>query len=884
MNKIVTIFTFLATYVVFYLTTDSMAQTINNEHSIEGYSDKISVEPGEAIAFKVHSPESQFSIDFIYYDSFDSEIVKLTVSNISGVEQDFTTDAYRIGANWNTSYSLVIPSNWESGLYAARLFDASGAEFHVTFVIRELQPGENASIAVLASTNTWQAYNAWPTIGSDISPHGKSLYTVEAPNNTSSCDNTNCNPFVSMDRPNEVASPAKLISHLAGAERYILGWLGNNSLDYSMITDWDLHQEPEILKHYPIVIVSTHNEYWTNEMYDGLVHYLDAGGSLLYLSGNGIYWKMTISGNQLEVRKNGDNHQHTGTCGGLWQDTSGPNRPESSVLGVQFDNSGAGCNAGNPNAGPYNILEPLHWVFDGLTLTGSPPQIGVDGFPSLCGVGASGWEMDHINSLFTPANAVHLAKGVNTPQPNGSQSIGADMVYYDHNGGGLVFSAGSIDFGKSLAKDDDVGHLIQNVLLRASGYIVDYDVLGVDGFYVGWVPHFGDFNGDSATDILWDWADEYGRSRNTRHLWLNNGNGSFTLADNNVAGMNGFYFQWKPHIGDFDGDGVDDIMWDWADTFGRSRGVRHLWLNDGTGVFSQESNNLASQNNNFVQRTPHLSDFDQDGAMDILWDLTDEYGRSEGERSLWLNNGSGSFTVTSNDVAGMNGFYFLWKPHVGDFNSDGAADILWDWSDEYGRSRNTRHLWLNNGSGGFTVADTNVASMNGFYFQWKPHIGDFDGDGVDDIMWDWADEFGRSRNTRHLWQNNGNGGFVLASTDVASRNGGYVGWSPTIVDLNGDAKADIVWNEVDTNGLSTGGHRVWETLSFSTFSVMHQIGKANSRPHYANFDNDNRTDVIWDRADTFHRSLGNRDLWINKGISPFPLNYVVTPIGDCVPN
>jgi hypothetical protein len=40
---------------------------------------------------------------------------------------------------------------------------------------------------------------------------------------------------------------------------------------------------------YRILILSTHPEYWTVKMYAQLQNYLNAGGSLLYLGGNGIY-------------------------------------------------------------------------------------------------------------------------------------------------------------------------------------------------------------------------------------------------------------------------------------------------------------------------------------------------------------------------------------------------------------------------------------------------------------------------------------------------------------------------------------------------------------------------------------------------------------------
>ena len=44
---------------------------------------------------------------------------------------------------------------------------------------------------------------------------------------------------------------------------------------------------------------------------------------------------------------------------------------------------------------------------------------------------------------------------------------GGDIVYYDHPGGGFVFSVGSITFGGSLVVDTRIQQLMHNVLAKA---------------------------------------------------------------------------------------------------------------------------------------------------------------------------------------------------------------------------------------------------------------------------------------------------------------------------------------------------------------------------------------------------------------------------------
>ena len=69
-----------------------------------------------------------------------------------------------------------------------------------------------------------------------------------------------------------------------------------------MLAVRDLHEIPGVLSGYAALIMSTHPEYWSTEMYDALEKYLGEEGNLVYLGGNGIYWRVTIDGREIEVR------------------------------------------------------------------------------------------------------------------------------------------------------------------------------------------------------------------------------------------------------------------------------------------------------------------------------------------------------------------------------------------------------------------------------------------------------------------------------------------------------------------------------------------------------------------------------------------------------
>lgn len=78
---------------------------------------------------------------------------------------------------------------------------------------------------------------------------------------------------------------------------------------------------------------------------------------------------------------------------------------------------------------------------------------------SACPGGASAHELDKL-SASSPANIQLLAKGEN---PGGS---GADVVYYESESGGAVFSAGSLCWTLSIAVDEGVSSITANVLRR----------------------------------------------------------------------------------------------------------------------------------------------------------------------------------------------------------------------------------------------------------------------------------------------------------------------------------------------------------------------------------------------------------------------------------
>ena len=301
-------------------------------------------------------------------------------------------------------------------------------------MVKKGRDAATADIAVLANSNTWQAYN---TRG------GGSFYKIEITDDVPISEN------VSFYRPNPAASPVNRsrYKHLVSAERFLLEWLDREGFSYDVFVDRDIHNDPFLLLPYKLLILNVHPEYWSETMFNNLVSYLNNGGNLMYLGGNGVYWKVVYNTdlNILEVRKRDVLHSFVSEPGGRWKELG---NPESAVLGVSYDSRGFRTEF------PFEVRDASHWVFDGINLRNGDlfghDCVGCDG--------ASGHETDKAD-IHSPDHDL-IAVGTN---PNNG---GAHMIYYQNDAGGQVFSAGSMTYTRSLEADPIIHQITRNVVDR----------------------------------------------------------------------------------------------------------------------------------------------------------------------------------------------------------------------------------------------------------------------------------------------------------------------------------------------------------------------------------------------------------------------------------
>jgi hypothetical protein len=351
-------------------------------------------------------------------------------------------------------------------MYSCRVIpSADSADHTVQDIVFIVHPSlsKRSKVAVIANTNTWNAYN----IEGDYSYYAKD-YTVWGgyPERGTGAS------ILSFERPNPLANPRPKnpqdrkdwLEIWGGAELWFLQWLADQAVAFDLYSDQDFHNLGAYFSDYKMIILQCHPEYWTETMYKNLVAYLNSGGSLLYLGGNGIYERVEYdsTGSKMVGRPLSPS---TTTTAYRWFMRN--QLPELSILGVSFDEQNTSSKDDptiNRTSG-YDIQPEQrgHWVFEGIgpgNLIGnnweSGPQQGCNG-------GACGFEMDKAYACYgnrPPTNCVTLAIG----RVNGD---GAHMTYYDHSGGGFVFSAGSVTYTGSLIRDPDLKIMFFNKLRRA---------------------------------------------------------------------------------------------------------------------------------------------------------------------------------------------------------------------------------------------------------------------------------------------------------------------------------------------------------------------------------------------------------------------------------
>ncbi len=412
---------------------------------------------------------------------------------------------------WQTDFTVAIPEDWPSGVYGVRL-RGNGCEDTIPFYVLPPRGVAQAPIAYLAPTFTFQAYanharvvtddaykqrraewGAYPYNPDEYPEFGACTYNRH-PDNTGICYSSLRRPVLTM-RPGFLTfidARGSGLRHFAG-DSHLTDWLETQGFAFDVITDHDLDREGvELLSRYRAVVTGSHPEYHTARTLDAIQDYVAGGGRLAYLGGNGFYWRIAVSDevpDVLEIRRAeggirawaADTGEYfnalDGAYGGLWRRNG---RPPQLLAGIGF--SAQGLFEGSYYRRMKGADDPrAAWIFDGV------PETILGDF-GLSGGGAAGFELDRADPrLGSPPNLVILARSeahqshfipvpeevlTHTSTVTGERPddlIRAEIVYFETDHGGAVFSVGSITFCGSLSHDNyrnPISRMLRNVLTR----------------------------------------------------------------------------------------------------------------------------------------------------------------------------------------------------------------------------------------------------------------------------------------------------------------------------------------------------------------------------------------------------------------------------------
>ena len=413
---------------------------------------------------------------------------------------------------WDSDFEFVIPDDMPSGIYIMRI-EADGHYDAMPFFVCPTLGKRRADLCVLVSTFTYtiygnharpdfapswlekiSAWEAYPNNPSQYRHYGLSTYNNHT-DGSGICHASHKRVLFNL-RPGYLTFGGATCSGLRHfqADSHLIAWLHNQNIDYDIITDDELdHDGVTAIAGYKAVVTGSHPEYHTSETLDALKGYRDSGGGLVYLGGNGFYWRIVRhpeDSTLLEIRRSEDGlrawasepgeyyNAFDGSYGGLWRRNG---RPPQQLVGIGFTAQG------NFVGMPYKRVcydKNMDWVFDGI----NDDLLGDFGFS---GHGAAGFELDRRDEklddgeditilaqsydednrfILVPEEMLtHLPNLSGGPEADVKR---ADMVYFKTHTGGQVFAAGSITFCGSLPWNNyanNVSKLLRNVVRKFVG-------------------------------------------------------------------------------------------------------------------------------------------------------------------------------------------------------------------------------------------------------------------------------------------------------------------------------------------------------------------------------------------------------------------------------
>ncbi|MFF9819123.1 N,N-dimethylformamidase beta subunit family domain-containing protein [Streptomyces sp. NPDC014006] len=399
--------------------------------AVAGYTDRVSVTPGEEFALHVSTTAPSFRVTAFRVGWYGGRQARLIWASdrIPGRARPaprLLPKTRTVHADWPATLT-VHTGGWPEGAYLLRLESESGYRRYVPLIVRSAE-GAGRTV-LLHAPATWQAYNRWG---------GSSLYAG------SLGDYASRSLAVTFDRPYDGSGAEKFLVY----ERALVVLAERLGIPLAYTTGVDVHRDPSVLRGAHAVVCLGHDEYWTPEQRAHVTAARDAGTNVAFLGANTCFRRI-----RLEPGATADARTVVCYKSAFRADPCYGSRPalvttdfrlppapdpESSLTGVLYE--------GYPVDAPYVVRAAGHWLYDG---TGVRPG---ERFPHLVGV-----EYDRVPEGSPAPGPLEIT--AHSPVVCHGRASHSDSAYYTVASGAGVFATGTMRWVEGLvAGTGELGH------------------------------------------------------------------------------------------------------------------------------------------------------------------------------------------------------------------------------------------------------------------------------------------------------------------------------------------------------------------------------------------------------------------------------------------
>ncbi|WP_395687514.1 N,N-dimethylformamidase beta subunit family domain-containing protein [Aestuariivirga sp.] len=367
------------------------------EPRIWSYTSRLSYKAGDLVKVSTCTNQSSYAVEVIRDGHMRQSMLRF--DGLRGTWRDTPSDCSVVGCGWPVSLEFSIGADWPSGGYILRSHAGADVHEHV-FIVR---PGQrnmrHKRLLLIAATATWTAYNDWGGSnhyqgycgpeGNRFSPilsierplaRGFASLPPEAPRAVLTEDP----PLMSEPRYPHMEwayangySKKYMSAGWASFESHFVRWAEGAGYQPDIISQTDLHLDPDLIDGYPCIALVGHDEYWSWEMRDAVDAYVMRGGRVARFAGN-FMWQIRLEEEGRRqvcykyLARAEDPLMVTGPRHLVTESWEAPEigRPGAASFGLNATHglyaSWSGCSPRGAKGFP--VYRPEHWAFAGTGL------------------------------------------------------------------------------------------------------------------------------------------------------------------------------------------------------------------------------------------------------------------------------------------------------------------------------------------------------------------------------------------------------------------------------------------------------------------------------------------------------------------------------------